>query len=77
MTNVRRHTNATAIKVMIDVSDAEVSLRVRNDHGSGPCPSTLFQRRFSKRTAAAGGTVRVCHERDFTEIEVRLPALGD
>ncbi len=77
MTNVRRHTSATAINIMIDIADSGVTLRLRNDHGADEAlPAGFVPTSIQTRAEEMGGTISVCHERDFTEIQVLLPVLG-
>ena len=77
LTNVRRHTSATAVTVMLDVQPGEVVMRLRNDHGVGePLAQDFVPRSLTERAAEFGGRVDVTHESNFTEITVSLPLVG-
>lgn len=77
LTNVRRHTSATAVTILLDVVDNEVVMRMRNDHGHGErLPENFLPRSLAERAADFGGGVAVTHEPDFTEISIRLPLWG-
>lgn len=81
LTNVRRHTAATAVTVMLDVRDGQVVMRVRNDHGGfgasdAPLPDTFVPRSLRDRAAEFGGSVGVSREPNVTEITINLPMLG-
>ena len=77
MTNVRRHTSATAVTVLIDVDPHHVVMRLRNDHGAGePLPRDFVPRSITERATQFGGSVSVSHEQDFTEVAIKLPLLG-
>ena len=77
LTNVRRHTSATAVTVLFDVHLNDVVLRLRNDHGTGgPTPRDFLPRSLAERAAEFGGSVAVSHESNFTEIAITLPLLG-
>jgi len=74
LTNVRRHTSATAVSVLIDLRATDVVLRLRNDHGSGEgLPAEFVPRSLTERAAELGGTVNLEHEQNFTEITITLP----
>jgi len=77
LTNVRRHTSATAVTVLLDVQQNDVVMRLRNDHGPGELLARNFvPRSLTERAAEFGGTVAVNHESNFTEIAITLPRLG-
>lgn len=77
LTNVRRHTSATTVTVMIDVEASNVVLRMRNDHGHGEAlPRDFVPLSLTERATEFGGSVAVSHEQDFTEVAVTLPLLG-
>jgi signal transduction histidine kinase len=77
LTNVRRHTSATAVTVMLDVDGHHVVLRLRNDHGPGEAlPRDFVPRSLTERAMEFGGGVAVAHEQDFTEVTITLPLLG-
>ncbi|WP_157603899.1 sensor histidine kinase [Rhizobacter sp. Root1221] len=77
LTNVRRHTTATAVTILFDVHLDDVVLRLRNDHGpGGPAPRDFLPRSLTERAAEFGGTVCVTHEANFTELAITLPLLG-
>ena len=77
LTNVRRHTSATAVTVMLDLDGSHVQLRLRNDHGEGePLPPDFVPSSLSERTAEMGGTLALTHEANFTEVLIRLPLVG-
>jgi signal transduction histidine kinase len=77
LTNVRRHTSATAVTVLFDVQPSDVVLRLRNDFGAGEsAPDDFLPRSLTERAAEFGGTVIVSHEPNFTEISITLPLLG-
>jgi len=77
LTNVRRHTSATAVTILFDVHLNDVVLRLRNDHGAGEAtPRDFLPRSLTERAAEFGGTVTVSHEANFTELAIKLPLLG-
>ena len=77
LTNVRRHTPATAVTVMLDVRRNEVTIRLRNDHGSGGGrPMDFVPRSLSERATGFGGGVSVSQEPGCTEVVITLPMLG-
>jgi signal transduction histidine kinase len=80
LTNVRRHTAAAAVTVMLDVRDGQVVMRVRNDHGgiapSQALPEAFVPRSLTDRAAELGGSVAVSREPNLTEITINLPMLG-
>jgi signal transduction histidine kinase len=81
LTNVRRHTAATAVTVMLDVHQNEVVMRIRNDHGpSGTADArpldNFVPTSLSERATEFGGGVSVSRETDCTEIIITLPMLG-
>jgi len=77
LTNIRRHTLATAVTILFDVNRDDVVLRLRNDHGAGePMPRDFVPRSLTERAGEFGGTVMVCREAGFTELVITLPLLG-
>ena len=77
LTNVRRHTSATAVTVLLDVNATDVLLRLRNDHGLGEGPPPDFlPLSLTERANEFGGSVEVRHGLDFTEVAITLPLLG-
>lgn len=77
LTNIRRHTSATAVTVMIDVQDRDLVMRVRNDHGFGEAlPNTFVPRSLTERAAEFRGTIAINHEADCTEMTVTLPLVA-
>ena len=77
LTNVRRHTSATAVTILFDVHLSDVVLRLRNDHGAcETAPREFLPRSLTERAAEFGGTVTVSHEANFTELAITLPLLG-
>lgn len=77
LTNARRHTSATAVTVLIDVSQTDVVLRLRNDHDHGEnLPPEFVPRSLTERATEMGGGVEVNHQPEFTEIVITLPLSG-
>jgi len=81
LTNVRRHTRATAMTVMLDVHHDEVTLRLRNDHGGnvvqrGDLPRDFVPTSLLERATEFGGGVSVTREPNCTEVTITLPMLG-
>ena len=81
LTNVRRHTPASSVTVLLDVHQNEVVMRIRNDHGpagaSAPKPAKDFiPSSLTERAIEFGGGVTVSRETDCTEIIITLPMLG-
>jgi len=77
LTNVRRHTSATAVTILFDVQQTGVVLRLRNDHGPGETLVADFvPRSLTERAAEFGGSVVVAHESNLTEIAITLPIVG-
>ena len=81
LTNVRRHSAATAVTMMLDVQHDEVTIKLRNDHGTpadgNPVRLKDFvPRSLSERALEFGGGVSVAIETNCTEILITLPLLG-
>jgi signal transduction histidine kinase len=77
LTNIRRHTSATAVTVMVDVQDRDLVMRVRNDHGYGEAlPKAFVPRSLTERAAEFRGSIAVNHEADFTEMTITLPLIA-
>ena len=77
LTNIRRHTAATAVTILFEVDHDDVILRLRNDHGVGqPMPRDFIPRSLTERAAEFGGNVTVWREAGFTELVITLPLLG-
>jgi signal transduction histidine kinase len=77
LTNARRHTNATAVTVLLDVTQSDVVVRIRNDHGhEDALPPDFLPRSLTERATDLGGAVEITHQPDFTEIAITLPLLG-
>ena len=77
LTNVRRHTSATAVTLLLDVNPTDVVLRLRNDHGHGETlPPDFVPKSLTERASEFGGSVEVTHALDFTEIIITLPLIG-
>ena len=77
LTNARRHTSATAVTVLLDVTQSDVVLRIRNDHGHEEAlPPDFLPRSLTERATDLGGVVEIVHQPDFTEIAITLPLLG-
>lgn len=77
LTNIRRHTSATAVTILFDVNLNDVVLRLRNDHGAAEsAPRDFLPLSLTERAAEFGGTVTVSHEANFTELAITLPLLG-
>lgn len=77
LTNVRRHTSATAVTALLDVGSTSLVLRLRNDHGPGESlPTDFIPRSLTERAAEFAGSVALEHEANFTEITITLPLSG-
>jgi len=77
LTNVRRHTSATAVTVLLEVHANDVMLRLRNDHVPREAtPRDFLPRSLSERAAEFGGSVAVRREPNYTEVSITLPFLG-
>ena len=76
LTNVRRHTSATAVTVLLDMRQTDLVMRMRNDLGSGEAPASFVPRSLTERANELGGSVAVTREPDFTEIAITLPLIG-
>lgn len=77
LTNIRRHTSATAVTVFVDVRDEELVLRLRNDHGRGePLLPDFLPRSLSERAAEFRGSVDLNHHQDHTEMTITLPLMA-
>ncbi len=77
LTNVRRHTSAKAVNILIDVDDSHIVLSLRNDHGPNETlPDTFIPASIQQRANELGGTVAVHHDQGFTEVNIRMPTLG-
>jgi signal transduction histidine kinase len=77
LTNVRRHTAAVGVTVLLDVSVSDVVLRVRNDLGPAKAPVADFlPKSLADRATEFGGSVNIQYQPDFTEVVITLPLLG-
>jgi signal transduction histidine kinase len=77
LTNVRRHTSATAVTVLLETNLTDLVLRLRNDHGRAEKPARDFvPRSLTERAAEFGGSVEIKHQPDYTEVMITLPLLG-
>ena len=77
LTNVRRHTSATGVTVLLDVNASDILIRLRNDHGHGEAlVADFLPRSLTDRATEFGGYVEVNHQPEFTEIAITLPLLG-
>jgi signal transduction histidine kinase len=77
LTNVRRHTSATAVTVWLDMRQTDLVMRLRNDLGRGEAaPADFVPRSLTERATEFGGSVAVTREPDFTEIAITLPLIG-
>ena len=81
LTNVRRHTSATAVTLLLDVNATDVVLRLRNDHGHGhghgeTLPADFLPKSLTERAREFGGSVEVTRALDLTEVIITLPLLG-
>lgn len=77
--NIRRHTQARGVTLLLDARSEQVLITVRNDHGphAGAQPLSPFvPRSLTERAAELGGRVDVRREHDHTEIQVTLPLIG-
>lgn len=76
LTNVRRHTQATAVMVQFDVQPQQLCMRVRNNR-AGTAPALPFTpRSLSERAQEFGGRVAVNQPPGFTEVAITLPLTG-
>jgi signal transduction histidine kinase len=57
LSNVRRHTSASAAAVRVAAGDGRLDVTVANDSPPGEAP--FYPRSIADRAAALGGTVRV------------------
>ncbi|HEX6705505.1 MAG TPA: histidine kinase [Albitalea sp.] len=81
LTNVRRHTRATAVTVMLDLHQNEVLVRLRNDRGTDGADADTLPHDFVptsllERAIEFGGGVSVAREPNCTEVVITLPMLG-
>jgi len=81
LTNVRRHTRATAVTVMLDLHQNEVVVRLRNDRGTDGADADTLPHDFVptsllERAIEFGGGVSVAREPNCTEVIIKLPMLG-
>lgn len=76
LTNVRRHTQATAVMVQFDVQPQQLCMRVRNNR-AGTAPARPFTpRSLSERAQEFGGHVAVNQPPGCTEVAITLPLTG-
>lgn len=76
LTNVRRHTQATAVMVQFDVQPQQLCMRVRNNR-AGSAPALPFTpRSLSERAQEFGGHVAVNQPPGCTEVAITLPLTG-
>jgi signal transduction histidine kinase len=77
LTNIRRHTSATAVSVRLDVSAANLRIVLRNDHGRGEAPPARFvPRSLTERATELRGSVDVEHRADSTQMTITLPLMA-
>ena len=83
LTNIRRHTSATTVTLLLDVNPTDVVLRLRNDHGNSnghghgeTLPADFLPKSLTERAQEFGGSVKVTHESELTEVVITLPLLG-
>jgi signal transduction histidine kinase len=77
LTNIRRHTSATSVTVLLDVRDSDLVLRVRNDHPQGDAIGTDFvPKSLAERAAEFRGSISIADEADYTEMTITLPLLA-
>ncbi len=75
LTNVRRHSSATSVTLLIDSTPEAVTVRVRNDHGPGEdLPPNFIPTSILARAREMGGDASVVHEAGLTELTVTIPA---
>jgi signal transduction histidine kinase len=76
LTNIRRHTAATTVTVLLEVSGANLLIVVRNDHGVGELPGDFVPRSLTERATELRGSVVIKHQADFTEMTIALPLVA-
>lgn len=76
LTNVRRHTQATAVMVQFDVQPQQLCMRVRNDRAGGVPAAAFTPRSLSERAREFGGHVAVTQPPGCTEVAITLPLTG-
>ncbi|WP_298231771.1 histidine kinase [uncultured Azohydromonas sp.] len=76
LTNVRRHTQATAVLVQFDVQPQQLCMRVRNDRATSAPALPFTPRSLSERAQEFGGHVTVNQPLGCTEVAVTLPLTG-
>ena len=77
LTNVRRHTCATSVTVLLDVHQSDLVMRLRNNLGPAKAAAGEFTpRSLNERAAEFGGSVAVTRNPDFTEVAITLPLIG-
>jgi signal transduction histidine kinase len=77
LTNIRRHTSATAVTVLFEVGASNLLIVLRNDHGRGEMlPADFVPRSLEERATELRGTVNVTHQPDFTEMTITLPLMA-
>jgi signal transduction histidine kinase len=74
LTNVRRHTTARTVTVLLEADNELLVVRVRNDVvKGGECERVFTPRSLSERATEVGGSVTVQLQQDFTEVAIALP----
>ena len=77
LTNVRRHTGASMVRLQLSATEDGLLLSVGNDRSQADgVPQDFVPRSLSQRAAAMGGSLRLCQRRDWTEVLISLPLLG-
>lgn len=74
LSNIRRHTTATAAKIAVQRQDGYLSLRIQNNGGGGDRGKPFTPRSITERVKALGGAIRIEPQADGgTEVSVNIP----
>jgi len=74
LSNIRRHTRASRVTVMLACRDGQLAIRVRNNHADGDEPPDFTPRSIAGRARALGGQARVEQEPDgWTAVVIEIP----
>lgn len=73
LSNVRRHTSSQRAKIEIDCDEANLILRIINDHASGADTASFRPASITERAMALGGTANVHVNNGRTTVDVRIP----
>jgi len=74
LTNIRRHTAATAAQIIVHDHPQTCELQIRNAHDPATAPAAFMPRSIAERVHALHGSVRVeLQQAGFTDLIISIP----